>query len=695
MFELSIASKYLIPRWRQLSVSIISLVSTLVIALVVWLIVVFFSVKDGLENSWIEKIVALTAPVRITPTEKYYSSYYYLADTISTSSNFTSKSIGEKHAALQTDPYDPNIDEELPTHWPKPDFDAQGNVKDLVKDAFEAASTLKNLTNLQITEFETTMGNLRLRLLRHRLSTSHPSQQFLEHASYIGTFDNTSILSSALIPPTYADILNVLHMQSISNDNVQEDSPETIKHLPAEQIQSQLKTFFEIVEINALKVPPHGWRIPKDLLPQNAHLISAAILKKGKIVKIILPIDGNDLSKLLLKLKAEGMAAVEAELKITNEGIETKIANQEFKPLSGGIPITLEEGSVLPVSLDADFSNVENTHEIAFLLDTTLQGYPLKGKTQFGNLEISHFKFRNSMHNPFYAQSEQGISLPKSSFGEAIVLPKVFKESGALTGDHGYISYYSPTPSTVQEQRIPIFVAGFYDPGIMPIGGKYILASKELTSLIRSSYNQDENLVGNGINVRFDNLSDAARVKSNLIEAFQQKGIAPYWHIETYQEYEFTKDLIQQLQSEKNLFSLISLIIIIVACSNIISMLIILVNDKKLEIGILRSMGASSGSIAAIFGICGMVMGAAGSFIGIVAAIFTLRYVNELVGFISSIQGHELFNPVFYGNTLPTELSVEALSFVIITTAVISLLAGIVPALKASLLRPSAILRAE
>jgi lipoprotein-releasing system permease protein len=165
--------------------------------------------------------------------------------------------------------------------------------------------------------------------------------------------------------------------------------------------------------------------------------------------------------------------------------------------------------------------------------------------------------------------------------------------------------------------------------------------------------------------------------------------------VESYHEYPFTKDIIQQLQSEKNLFSLISLVIIIVACSNIISMLIILVNDKKLEIGILRSMGASSASIAAVFGICGIIMGTTGSLVGIIAAIATLKNVNELVAFLSHLQGHDLFNPIFYGNTLPTELSFDALLFVMITTAAISLLAGVVPAVKASLMRPSAILRAE
>ena len=49
MYELSVARKYLVPRWRQLSVSVISVISVLVIALVVWLIVVFFSVTNGLE----------------------------------------------------------------------------------------------------------------------------------------------------------------------------------------------------------------------------------------------------------------------------------------------------------------------------------------------------------------------------------------------------------------------------------------------------------------------------------------------------------------------------------------------------------------------------------------------------------------------------------------------------------------------
>ena len=54
-----------------------------------------------------------------------------------------------------------------------------------------------------------------------------------------------------------------------------------------------------------------------------------------------------------------------------------------------------------------------------------------------------------------------------------------------------------------------------------------------------------------------------------------------------------------------------------------------------------------------------------------------------------------MFNPLIYGETLPNELSFEALLFVVLSTVAISLIAGMVPACKACLLKPSEILKAE
>lgn len=481
MFELSVALKYLIPRWRQLSVSIISLVSILVIALVVWLIVVFFSVKEGLEKSWIDKLIALTAPVRLTPTDKYYQSYYYLVDGISAESNYTLKTIQEKLLSPSSDPYDPEIDQETPTEWAKPDLNQDGSLKDIIKSTYQIIQTAPGMPELKAHPYEMAFATLVLKAMLKG------KESYFEHATFLGSYD-----------------------------------------------------------------------------PEN----------------------------------------------------------------------------------------------------------PLMAKTLL-------------------------TPLVKPLARDQILVPKNFRDAGIKKGDQGYLAYYSPTASSVQEMRIPVRVEGFYDPGIMPLGGKFILANSEIVSSIHASVPSDDNLLSNGINIHFAQLSDAQRIKQTLLTEFQKNGLSDYWKVETFEEFDFAKDLIQQLRSEKNLFSLISAVIIIVACSNIISMLIILVNDKKLEIGILRSMGASSASIALIFGICGMIMGTVGSVIGVLTALATLNHLELLVNFISRMQGYDLFNPVFYGEILPNQVSFEALFGVVIATAVISLLAGIVPAIKASLIRPSIILRSE
>jgi lipoprotein-releasing system permease protein len=716
MFELSVACKYLVPRWRQLSVSIISLISMLVISLVVWLIVVFFSVKDGLENSWIEKLIALTAPVRIIPTEKYYNSYYYLIDTISSASDYTQKTIGEKLRSPVADPYDPNIDEEPPAYWQPPDRRFDGSLKDPVKAAFRAVTALSDVPGLSARDFEMTAGNLHLRLLRDSPVEEIPSHAqisqslirlILEQSAYIGAYDpEAPAMSKAMMPLMPEDIRNVLKLISISADNIQEDSTDDIHWLDPKIIQQRVKQFFEAVTISELRTPSQGWRLPSMLFPQKAVFKACAIIKGGNLIRLVIPKSAHDVSRFLKTLRSKGYAAEKAVVKIDDKQVAVKVSNSEFQQLSPMVPLVIANGVSFPGTLvEASLNGARQPQDLRFDVRLDIQGVLLQGEIPMSDLEIGKVQIHASKDkkNPFSwlatlsaSESSSHSPLPSDPYnGEGIFLPKSFKDGGTLIGDQGYLSYYSPTASTIQEQRIPIFVAGFYDPGIIPLGGKYILASQEIATLIRASYNQDDTFLNNGINVHFDNLEQADKVKKALVDQFKREGIDAYWRVETYQEYEFTKDLIQQLRSEKNLFTLISTVIIIVACSNIISMLIILVNDKKVEIGILRSMGASSWSIAAIFGICGMVMGAIGSLVGILAALLTLWNLETLVSLISRYQGYEMFNPVFYGDTLPNEISVQALGFVVLATALISLLAGLVPAVKASLLRPSAILRSE
>lgn len=706
MFELSVACKYLIPRWRQLSVSIISIVSILVIALVVWLIVVFFSVKDGLENSWIEKLIALTAPIRITPTEKYYNSYYYLVDSFSSKSEYSLKSLREKLDVEASDPYDPDVDEELPVTWQPPDRDADGSVKDLVKLAYFTAAELPEAHQVKVSDFEMTAANLRLRMLRTIVKENHDAvsnvnqtEQFIDQAAYIGTYDaDTPAIAKTLVPLSSEDLHNIIRMEA--SYNRADKAPGTNHEEEKGLLRKRLKRLFDSVSITALKSPPQGWVIPRAMLSKHIDLAACIILKNGQISGILIPQTLAGLPSLLRRYKDEGFVVERADVSIGNGIVKARTGNNGYETLSPSVEVKIEAGALIDASLiRSSLDNAEGLSSIRFHIRLPLQGTFIEGEVGFGQLEVAAAHVEDSDRPQSFAiKASNGSKIITSDDavdGEHIIIPRSFKEGGVLAGDRGYLSYQSATPSSVQEQRIPVYVAGFYDPGIMPIGGKFILTGHHVADAIRSAQNHDEALFSNGFNMRFDNLSDVQAIKTALISAYQKKGVDAYWNVETYQEYEFTKDLIQQLQSEKNLFGLISMVIIIVACSNIISMLIILVNDKKVEIGILRSMGASSWSIATIFGLCGMVMGAFGSIIGIAAAVLTLNNLDFLVGWLGRMQGHALFNPLFYGNTLPNTISWEALGFVVMATALVSLLAGIVPAVKASLLSPSSILRSE
>jgi lipoprotein-releasing system permease protein len=706
MFELSVACKYLLPRWRQLSVSIISMISVLVIALVVWLIVVFFSITHGLEKVWVQKLVSLTAPVRITPTPAYYNSHYFQIDSLSAASNYSLKTIGEKRNGA-TDPYDPSSDEEIPLTWPPAQFHADGSPKDLVKEVFSSIDSLKGFKGISAEDFEMTFSNLRLRLVRDA-EAQQDNEGYLTQAAYLISLDQqNNHLEKTLLPLSVADMSNVMGLASLSGANGQEDFPSGNIPLSSKQTRDHLGAFFDHVTITQLKTNAAGWTLPKSLFPKQGSFKALAIVDNGRILRLFVPQQPSGFAAWQEQLEAEGFKPEKATVTFTEKEIKAAAGDNQVASPSQlwRIPIVIEGNLAMaaewvPTSLEKTTRASDLLFQVAF----DVQGVSIKGTIPYHTLTIGEASVKKGtatapqwVHTAtenHLGNSYQHLVLPTDPItGEGILLPKTFREVGALVGDRGYLSYYTPTASAVQEQRIPVYVAGFYDPGIIPVGGKLVLVNKSLTTLIRGTYNQDNNSLGNGINVRFDDIGDADNVKAALQQAFKERGIDKYWNVETYREYDFTRDVIQQLQSEKNIWSLLATVIIIVACSNIISMLIILVNDKKVEIGILLSMGATQRSIAAIFGLCGMVMGVIGSLVGTVVAIVTLQNLGTLLDLIASLQGYAAFNAHFYGDIVPNELSIEALSFVWIATGVISLLAGVIPATKASLLRPSSILR--
>lgn len=712
MFELSVACKYLIPRWRQLSVSIISLISILVIALVVWLIVVFFSVTNGLEKNWVLKLTALTAPVRVSPTDAYYQSYYHQIDALSSASDYSLKSIKEKFESEQTNPYDEETDQELPSTFPAPDLDSDGHLKDLVKPIYSAADQMNAIDGLKISDFEITATQIHLNLfrnaplLRGQNIFNTTNQSSLSYPAYLGNFDeNNDQFKHPLLPLRNEDYSNLLSLLMAPSQPLTQDANIRFQLTSTLETQKKIQDFFHSISVSKLKTREAGWVIPSTVMPKNASWKVAAISKDGRTLRVFIPADKAQLDELVTNLANQGLKVQPATLVVDNDKRELIFYGAPSELLSPHTPLTLAGNTSFSVQLiESSLESAKQLTSLEFQAEIPVQNNFLTGIIYLRGLDIAE-AVPIQTYTPTYPLSIQPITdvsgrlhfkLPSNQpIGEAVILPKGFRDSGVRVGDKGTLSYLSPTASMMEEQLVPVYVGGFYDPGIIPIGGKFILASSGLTSLIRSHHQSDDTrqIDTNGINIRFNNLADADKVKKKLQNILEEKGISRYWTVETYQDYEFTKEMMQELQSQKNLFMLISIVIIIVACSNIISMLIILVNDKKAEIGILRSMGASHKNIAAIFAIAGAVIAVFGSLIGMISALITLQYLETLVSLLSTLQGHDMFSSSIYGQVLPSELSFEALSFVLLATLFISLVAAIVPAIKACMLRPSELLK--
>ena len=280
---------------------------------------------------------------------------------------------------------------------------------------------------------------------------------------------------------------------------------------------------------------------------------------------------------------------------------------------------------------------------------------------------------------------------------DEVLLPKSYQGNGVMVGDRGFLSYSMPSSAISQEQRLQIRVAGFYDPGLLSIGNRCLVVPSHITRQIYAATQTycPDGTPTNGLFIWPKEMSDLPSIQKLLSHRLQEAGIEQYWSLTSFEEYEFSKDLLQQFRSDRLLFSLIGAIILFVACCNIVSLLILLVNDKKKEIAILQSMGASRLSIVSIFATCGTLMGLVSCCIGSALALFTLNNLETLVSLLSAIQGRAAFNPLFFGPHLPRELSSAATTFVLIATPLLSLVAALIPALKASRIRASSTLRSE
>ena len=226
-------------------------------------------------------------------------------------------------------------------------------------------------------------------------------------------------------------------------------------------------------------------------------------------------------------------------------------------------------------------------------------------------------------------------------------------------------------------------VIGFADFGIY---------SNNNIALIKLNQAQDLFANDNGIDVQLRlKVADVFRAEEIATETFADSS-----EDEIVSWNEAQAILFNALNMEKILTSFMLLMIVVIGAVNIISTLVMVVSDKTSDIAILRTMGASRSSVMKIFVLQGMVAGIFGTAVGAFLGILLANYVTEL-----SLMLERLINFIFTeGNVyfishLRTQVNFGEVLVVCIAALLISFLATLYPAYRASKIQPADVLRYE
>lgn len=154
--------------------------------------------------------------------------------------------------------------------------------------------------------------------------------------------------------------------------------------------------------------------------------------------------------------------------------------------------------------------------------------------------------------------------------------------------------------------------------------------------------------------------------------------------------------LFQAIKLEKTMMFLVLILLIAIAAFNLVSTLVMVVNEKKADIAILRTLGATPRTILATFMVQGLIIGLVGTLLGLIGGILLALNVTSLVTMINNLFHVHLFTgDAYFFDYLPSQIQVFDILKISAIALLLSLVATLYPAWTAARTQPAEALRYE
>ncbi|MFK8041485.1 lipoprotein-releasing ABC transporter permease subunit [Congregibacter sp.] len=192
-----------------------------------------------------------------------------------------------------------------------------------------------------------------------------------------------------------------------------------------------------------------------------------------------------------------------------------------------------------------------------------------------------------------------------------------------------------------------------------------------------------------GVQIRTNDLMTAPSLGASLENAISGLGVYRPWS-------ETQGSLFRAIRMEKITVSILLLSVVLVAAFNVVSTLVMAVTEKRRDIAVLRTMGATPIGISKIFLTQGLALALLGVLAGTVVGVLLSIYVADVVDFFEGLFGARIFDPsVYFISRLPSQLMWVDVLVVSVAATLLSVIAAIYPAWRASRIAPAEVLRYE